>query len=116
MVVSQLGRTFVKIWYKTSRANVQFFDPVAAFAAMLCFELAENPEAFPLPSFFFLVCVCVTWAIKGYRSFIVLSIVRSFDGQFKASITFGTEFFTACFVLGCLGLLREYAIAVGFHK
>lgn len=84
---------------------------------MLCFELAENPEAFPLPSFFFfLVCVCVTWAIKGYRSFIVLSIVRSFDGQFKASITFGTEFFIACFVLGCLGLLREYAIAVGFHK
>lgn len=66
--------------------------------------------------FFFLVCVCVTWAIKGYRSFIVLSIVRSFDGQFKASITFGTEFFIACFVLGCLGLLREYAIAVGFHK
>lgn len=58
----------------------------------------------------------MTWAIKGYRSFIVLSIVRSFDGQFKASITFGTEFFTACFVLGCLGLLREYAIAVGFHK
>lgn len=56
MVVSQLGRTFVKIWYKTSRANVQFFDPVAAFAAMLCFELAENPEAFPLP---FFSCVCV---------------------------------------------------------
>lgn len=100
------------------RANVQFFYPVAAFAAMLCFELAENPEAFPLPSFFFfpLVCVCVTWAIKSYRSFIVLSIVRSFDGQFKASITFGNEFFTACFVLGCLGLLREYAIAVRFHK
>lgn len=61
------------------------------------------------------MCV-VTWAIKGYRSFIVSSTVRSFDGQFKASIIFGTEFFTACFVLVCLGLFREYAIAAWFHK
>lgn len=103
MVVSQFGRTFVKIIYKTSWANVQFFNPIAAFAAVLCFELAKNPEAFPwLYYFFFFVCV-VIWAIKNYRSFVILSTVKSFDGHFKASIIFGTEFFTACF---CPRVLR----------
>lgn len=47
MVVSQFGNTFVNIFYKMSRANVQFFNLIAAIAAVLCFELAKNPEAFP---------------------------------------------------------------------
>lgn len=102
MVVSQFGRTFVKIIHKTSRDNVQLYNPIAASAAVLCFELAKNPDAFPWPYYFFLLVCVVIWAIKNDRSFIVLSAVRSFDGHFKASIIYGTEFFTTCFCLRVL--------------
>lgn len=117
MVVSQLGKTFVKIWYKTIELMYNSSTQWLLLQRCSVLSLLKTQRLFLYLLFFFpLVCVCVTWAIKSYRSFIVLSIVRSFDGQFKASITFGNEFFTACFVLGCLGLLREYAIAVRFHK